>query len=176
MAQILVLHMWSIQEEPVQTNGEHPVTRSGGTLYSIGEAADLLKVSIPLLRLYEREGLILPLRKSSRHRLYSATDLERIRCIREMINEQKVSIEGIKRLLALIPCWKIKNCPEDQRSSCKAFTSPTAPCWLQTGRTWDCKSAVCRVCPVYETYASCSQLKPTIVKYTTDGVSAQAAG
>jgi len=141
-------------------------TKTNGLQYSIGEAADLLKVSIPLLRLYEREGLVLPMRKSSRHRLYSANDLNRIRCIREMINDHKVSIEGIKRLLALIPCWKIKGCPEDARNSCKAFASQTAPCWLATERSWDCKSAVCRVCPVYVTYADCNSLKQTIIECT----------
>ena len=147
---------------------EQSASKTNGLLYSIGEAADLLKVSIPLLRLYEREGLVLPMRKSSRHRLYSASDLNRIRCIREMINDHKVSIEGIKRLLALIPCWKIKGCPEEARNTCKAFTSQMAPCWLETDRSWDCKSAVCRVCPVYENYANCGSLKQTIIECTIE--------
>jgi DNA-binding transcriptional MerR regulator len=35
------------------------------TLFSIGEAADILGISVPTLRLYEREGLIILIRKKS---------------------------------------------------------------------------------------------------------------
>lgn len=91
------------------------------TLYTIGEAADILGVSIPTIRMYEREGLIIPHRKHSKHRRFSQNDVERIRCIRTMINHDKVSIAGIRRLLSLIPCWKILNCSPDERESCAAF-------------------------------------------------------
>lgn len=132
-------------------------------LYSIGEAADILGVSVPTLRLYEREGLILPRRKSSRHRLYSETDLERIRCLRETINKKKVSIAGIKRLLALIPCWKIKNCPAEVRDACPAFLTGETPCWAVLNKPWQCSNAECRLCPVYSEVADCDKIKKTII-------------
>ena len=136
------------------------------TLYSIGEAADVLGISIPTIRLYERLGLIIPLRRPTRHRRFSHADLERIRSLRKMINEEKVSIEGIKHLLALIPCWRIKNCPDGVRQSCFAFTDHTAPCWMQTKKTWDCKSAECRICPVYANVSDSFTLKAAIAQYT----------
>jgi MerR family transcriptional regulator, heat shock protein HspR len=136
------------------------------TQYSIGEAADLLGVSVPTLRLYEREGLILPLRKSSRHRLYSRTDLARIRCLRETINTQKVSIAGIKRLLALIPCWKIHNCTIHERESCPAFVDTETPCWSVPQKPGACGTADCRMCSVYQEVADCNTLKRTIVNLT----------
>jgi len=136
------------------------------TQYSIGEAADLLGVSIPTLRLYEREGLILPLRKTSRHRLYSRTDLERIRCLRETINLKKVSIAGIKRLLALIPCWKIHNCSAGEREACPAFLDTETPCWSVPQKPGACGTADCRSCPVYFEVADCSTIKRTIVNLT----------
>ena len=82
--------------------------KTGQRLYTIGEAADLIGVSVPTIRMYEREGLIIPLRKASRHRLFADHDLQRIRCIRRTINTEKVSIAGIRRMMALIPCWKMK--------------------------------------------------------------------
>ncbi|MCZ6776906.1 MAG: MerR family DNA-binding transcriptional regulator [Ignavibacteria bacterium] len=75
-------------------------SKASDSLYTIGEAADVLGVSVPTIRMYEREGLIIPYRKRSRHRRFSAGGLERIRC-----------------LLALIPCWSIRNCPEDERKN-----------------------------------------------------------
>ena len=56
-------------------------------------------------------------------------DLERIKCIRKAINEDKMGIEGISRMLALIPCWAIVNCSEKDRKNCEAFDRYTKPCW-----------------------------------------------
>lgn len=138
---------------------------------TIGEAADLLGVSVSTLRMYEREGLIITYRRGSKHRRFSETDIERIRCMREMINKEKVSIAGIKRLLSLIPCWKIKNCPEEVQALCPAFKQHSDPCWMVSQKPWECKNAECRVCPVYTNVASCTTLKLTIAKFTLTGTS-----
>ncbi len=136
------------------------------TLYTIGEAADILGISIPTIRMYEREGLIIPNRKRSKHRRFSLADIERIRCIRHMINHEKVSIAGIRRLLSLIPCWTIKNCPPDERMKCEAFQRHDTPCWMASRKSWECRSAECRTCIVYTTIASCEALKRTIANCT----------
>lgn len=138
-------------------------------LYSIGEAADLLGISIPTIRLYEQQGLIIPIRKSSRHRRFSTADLNRIRSVRRMINVEKISIEGLKRMLSLIPCWTIRSCPEKVRSACPAFSQHEAPCWMVTNKRWDCKSAECRICPVYTEVADSAALKHTIAIHTLAG-------
>lgn len=139
---------------------------TGQRLYTIGEAADLIGVSVPTIRMYEREGLIIPLRKASRHRLFAEHDLQRIRCIRKTINTEKVSIAGIRRMMALIPCWKMKGCPEEARQECQAFRDQNAPCWMSTRKTWLCKSQECRVCKVYVETSDCSQLKRTLQQYS----------
>lgn len=133
---------------------------------TIGEAADLLGVSIPTLRMYEREGLIIPHRRGSKHRRYSEDDIERLRCMREMISKEKIGIEGIKRLLSLIPCWRIKNCPEEVRVSCFSFKQHSEPCWMVSEKTWECKDAECRLCPVYTNVPDCASLKDTIARLT----------
>jgi MerR family transcriptional regulator/heat shock protein HspR len=135
-------------------------------LRSIGETADILGISVPTLRLYEREGLVLPHRRQSRHRRFSDSDIERVRCIREMIRKQRVSIGGIKHLLSLIPCWKMKSCPEDVRCSCPAFVQQSEPCWTVSGKSWECRDAECRSCPVYTGFTGCAALKNTIALYT----------
>jgi MerR family transcriptional regulator/heat shock protein HspR len=130
-------------------------------LYTIGEAAGALGISLPTLRLYEREGLLIPIRKPSGHRLYTEGDLERVRCIRKTINEDKVSIAGMRRLLAVLPCWKVKGCPEEIRNSCPGFHTPETPCWIVTPRLWKCATAQCRSCPVYLN-ADCHKIKSTV--------------
>jgi MerR family transcriptional regulator, heat shock protein HspR len=136
--------------------------------FTIGEAADILEVSVPTIRMYEREGLIIPFRKDSRHRRFSSSDIERIRCMRRMITEEKVSIAGIRRILALIPCWKIKDCPQEAREKCSAYMQVNAACWSASRKAWHCKSADCRQCTVYNSIADCHALKSTIAKYTNN--------
>ena len=132
-------------------------------LHSIGEAASLVGVSIPTLRLYEREGLVLPRRKPSRHRLYSRDDIERVKCLRHVISEKKISIQGIKHLLAMTPCWQIKECPREVRERCPAFRNVERPCWLVEGRPTPCGNAWCGDCPVYRDNADCTTVKSRII-------------
>ncbi len=137
-------------------------------LYPIGTAARMLNVSVHTLRLYEREGLILPHRKDTGHRLYSNADIERVRCIRESINNKKISIEGIKTIYSLIPCWNIKKCPEAERNSCQAFLNHSNPCWSYDHKDNVCVSD-CRECIVYKNFSDCKAIKDNIVKLTTNG-------
>ena len=132
------------------------------TLYTIGEAADILGVSIPTIRMYEREGLIIPHRKRSKHRRFSQDDIERIKGLRVMINREKVSIAGIRRMLSLIPCWTIKDCPPEKRATCDGYRQHDAPCWMVSGKSWQRRSDECRECLVYRDNGSCQKLKETI--------------
>jgi MerR family transcriptional regulator/heat shock protein HspR len=152
-----------LSEQPANPDTGHEV------LYTVGEAADLVGVSIPTLRMYEREGLIITARRQSRHRRYTQPDIDRLRGVRNLIRKEKISIAGIRHLLALIPCWTIKNCPEATRALCGAFQQTDAPCWMASGRSWDCKSAECRSCPVYVQVADCQTLKTTIASLAGEG-------
>lgn len=29
-----------------------------------------------------------------------------------------------------VPCWVMRNCPEERRENCAAFKTPALPCWL----------------------------------------------
>ncbi|HAS54745.1 MAG TPA: MerR family transcriptional regulator [Nitrospiraceae bacterium] len=100
-------------------------------LYTMGVAARLVGTTAQTLRLYEKHGLITPTRER-RNRLYTENDIKWLRCIRELIHSKKISIEGIKKLLDYAPCWEIKDCPDDRRQSCTAFTDKGKPCWELT--------------------------------------------
>jgi len=112
-------------------------------LYTMGVAAKLVGTTAQTLRLYEKHGLILPTRER-RNRLYTENDIKWLRCIRELIHSKKISIEGIKKLLDYAPCWEIKDCPDERRMACTAFTDKSKPCWETTRcrKENDCSTCV----------------------------------
>jgi MerR family transcriptional regulator, heat shock protein HspR len=132
-------------------------------LYSISVAAKLLEVSVHTLRMYEREGLIVPYKKESSHRLYSQADIDRLRGIRVAINECKISINGIKSLYSMIPCWHIVKCSADDRKACDAFVSHSNPCWSFNHKNNKCGNMDCRECTVYKDYKECRSIKQSII-------------
>ena len=135
---------------------------SSTPVYTISTTARLLGISIHTLRMYEREGLIIAYKKDSGHRLYSQNDIERLECIRSAINKNKISIAGIKTIYSLIPCWKIVNCPEEQRMNCPAYSAHTKPCWAFDHKRNVCSSRICRECIVYKDFSDCTKIKSSI--------------
>jgi MerR family transcriptional regulator/heat shock protein HspR len=95
-------------------------------VYPIGVAARLLGVHPRTLRIYENEGLIDPAHIGSR-RLFSTNDIQWIRCLRSYIHEEGISIPGLKKLLSLVPCWEVANCPPDVHEHCQARVDRARP-------------------------------------------------
>jgi MerR family transcriptional regulator/heat shock protein HspR len=135
-------------------------------VFSISTAAKLLDVSVHTLRMYEREGLIIPFKKDSSQRLYSRSDIDRVECIRRAINESKISIAGIKTIFAMIPCYKIKMCNE-KRHACSAYTVHSKPCWTLKHDNNFCTGKDCRTCEVYMQYANCQTIKEKFFELLT---------
>ncbi len=127
--------------------------------YTIREAAKMLDVSDHTLRLYEREGLIAPYKKESSHRLYSESDIERLKSIRDAIVVRKMNIAGIRALYSLIPCWDIVKCSDEERSRCSAYQKNFMPCWTYDHDDNVCSDRACRLCPVYKEYSDYDKLK-----------------
>jgi MerR family transcriptional regulator, heat shock protein HspR len=116
-------------------------------LYPISIAAELVGTTDQTLRLYEKHGLVMPSRRN-KNRYYSDNDIKWIKCVRALIHDKKISIEGVKKLLDYAPCWEIRECPETKRSSCSAYIDRSKPCWELT-RT-RCKNGIeCDTCVVY---------------------------
>lgn len=95
-------------------------------LYPIGVAARLLNVHPRTLRIYEDEGLIKPAHSGSR-RMFSENDVQWVRCLRSLIHEEGISIPGLKKLLALAPCWEIAGCPGEINACCSARVDWACP-------------------------------------------------
>ncbi len=125
---------------------------SNEPLLGIGLTAKKLGVSPELLRLYEREGLIITHKTKSGHRLYSERDLEWIDCFRKQITDNRMNIAGIRMLLALMPCWDLKSkCTKTDCQNCKAYKNSNIVCWTLTDQgSKICQKASCRECEVYK--------------------------
>ena len=137
-------------------------------LYSIGKTAKLLNISVHTLRMYEREGLIVPFKKSTSHRLYSHSDIEKINCIRSAINDKKLSIAGIKLVYSLIPCWDIVKCSLEEKINCEAYNKNSDPCWTFKHKDNVCANSSCRDCLVYREFTDCHKVKESIRNLTRE--------
>ena len=67
--------------------------------YVISVAAQILGVHPQTLRLYEREGLVEPKRSGGKIRLYSESDIEKVRCIMRLTNDLGVNLAGAEAIL-----------------------------------------------------------------------------
>ncbi len=134
-------------------------------LFPIGTVAKMFDVSVATLRLYESEGLIIPQKSKGKHRLYSQSDITRIRCIRNLLEERGLNFAGIRLMLSTIPCWELKPCSEEDRKNCDAYYKSLVPCWLVEHKGEKCKNEDCSLCPVYQNSSECSNIKVILKKY-----------
>ena len=74
---------------------------SGRGVFMISVAAELAEMHPQTLRMYEQRGLICPQRSPKGTRLYSQTDVDRLRRIQEMTTELGLNLAGVERVLAL---------------------------------------------------------------------------
>ena len=139
-----------------------PIDEPHAPVFTIGVVAEMLDVSVPTIRKYEDAHLIVPYRTESNHRRYSPKDVEILKCVRHMIEDFGVSISGIGRLLALLPCWEIRGCSEEDRRHCDAYYNEDIPCWSARFKQGTCIEDECRECAVYDKASRISHIKDII--------------
>lgn len=136
----------------------------------IGVVAQRFRVSVDLLRLYEREGLLLSLKSAGGTRYFTEHDYAWIGTIIQVVRQARLNFAGIRHLLAITPCWKINNCSNIGKNGCQVIQDRTQPCWVNAGR---CairpKDACggeqdCYFCPVYRSAASNEDLNALLAK------------
>jgi MerR family transcriptional regulator/heat shock protein HspR len=71
-------------------------------VYMIGVAAQLCGVHPQTLRQYERIGLVVPARVGAKNRLYSETDIRRVRRIQHLTQDMGVNLAGVELILRLL--------------------------------------------------------------------------
>ena len=135
-------------------------------IFPIGVAAKVLDLSPSTLRMYESEGLLLPYKTTTNMRLFTQEDIEWVRFIRNLIKKKKLSVEGIRRILALIPCWKITECGDEKQNDCMAFKSSDKPCWTFKNGNSICENFECRTCAVYRNASQAFDTKKMLSTYT----------
>jgi MerR family transcriptional regulator/heat shock protein HspR len=67
----------------------------------ISVAAELTGVHPQTLRIYERKMLVQPMRSPGGTRLYSDADIERLRLIQKLTQEEGINLAGVMRILEL---------------------------------------------------------------------------
>lgn len=70
-------------------------------LYMISVAADLAGVHPQTLRIYERKCLISPKRSSGNTRLYSQADVDRLREIQRLTQEEGINLAGVMQIIEM---------------------------------------------------------------------------
>src|SRR3954452_14645158 len=70
-------------------------------VFMISVAAELAEMHPQTLRMYEARGLITPKRSPKNTRLYSQSDVERLRRIQQMTSEEGLNLAGVETVLEL---------------------------------------------------------------------------
>ncbi|CAN5208805.1 hypothetical protein BH23CHL1_BH23CHL1_21200 [soil metagenome] len=87
--------------------------RESEPLYVISVASRLLQLHPQTLRKYERVGFIAPSRTTGNLRLYSAEDIDRLRQIKQLVDERGVNLAGVE--MALDVTKRVRSMQEELR-------------------------------------------------------------
>jgi len=118
-------------------------------VYTLSTTSELSGIPVHSIRQYIDKGLIIPFKKESSRNLFSQVDILRLKYIHKLLNESGLNISWIRMLLALLPCWAIRQCSVTEREICQAFHSVAYPCWEASEKGTGCKNTNCRECEVY---------------------------
>jgi MerR family transcriptional regulator/heat shock protein HspR len=128
---------------------ENSLVESTTPVYTLGTTSFLSGIPVHSIRQYIERGLIIPFRKESNRHLFSQVDILRLKYIHKLLDIDGLNISGIRSLLALIPCWAIRKCSDNEREKCQAYHSNDFPCWESSEKGTLCKNTNCKECVVY---------------------------
>lgn len=123
----------------------------------IGVVARYFGVSVDLLRLYEREGILIPLKSPKGTRYFTRRDYPWIATVLRLVREARLNFAGIRHLLALLPCREIRGCDGNSKSICSRDAGAADPCWVH--KSCCTPEGDCYLCEVYRSAAKCENLK-----------------
>ncbi len=89
-------------------------------VYTIGIAAEFLAVCPATLRLWEKKGIVKPAR-IGKNRFYSKYDIDRLECIKFLLQKRRINIAGVKEILEIKFCWEGRNCSKEVRKNCSVY-------------------------------------------------------
>jgi len=130
-------------------------------LVKIGTVARKFEISVDLLRLYEREGLLIPVKSEKGTRYFTTVDFDWINTLLRLVRDAGLNFAGIRHLLALLPCWELQECGTNGTRTCPAKAHATEPCWIKHSCCQP--ERVCYTCDVYRSAPSCTNLRPLLL-------------
>jgi MerR family transcriptional regulator/heat shock protein HspR len=139
-------------------------TEANRPILTLSITSQLSGIPAHSIRQYIDRGLLIPYKLDSSRHLFSQNDINRLKNINILINERGLNIAGIKAILAMVPCWAIHKCPEQNKQNCGAYNVDFVPCWEASEKGRVCKNENCRDCEVYTCLSNSIELKSVIRK------------
>jgi MerR family transcriptional regulator/heat shock protein HspR len=133
-------------------------------VYTLGVTSRISGVPAHSIRQYVDMGLIIPFKLESGRHLFSESDIRRLQLIRDLIHKRGLNFAGVRSLMAMLPCWAIRNCSETDRTTCGAYTEDFTPCWEASNKGRHCRNENCRDCSVYQSLDIRSGIKSVLKK------------
>lgn len=128
---------------------------SAKPLYAMAVAATLTETTPRMLREYEKAGFIKPARVNGQRR-YSNNDIQFIKNIKFYLDESGMTINGLKLLYMMAPCWEIKQC---NQPACPAYGNYRQKCWEAIKGSGEANARTCQGCPIHLTYKKNRSMK-----------------
>ncbi|HOO97337.1 MAG TPA: MerR family transcriptional regulator [Caldisericia bacterium] len=86
----------------------------------VSVASEMVGVCERTLRLWEKHGLIEPARNPNNdRRLYSFSDIERLKYIKRLLDEEGLNISGVKKFLDFFNTCEDKGCSNVEKCRCR---------------------------------------------------------
>jgi MerR family transcriptional regulator/heat shock protein HspR len=104
---------------------------------------------------------LIPIKSPKGTRYFTEADYVWIGTVLRLVREARLNFAGIRHLLALLPCYEIRNCGFEQKEKCPITKDATTPCW--NNRACCSNNAECYTCPVYRSAPACQNLKALLV-------------
>jgi len=133
-----------------------------GAVYTLGIASQLSGIPAHSIRQYIEKGLLIPFKRDSMRHLFSMNDISRLKHIHHLIQDRGLNFAGIRALLSMVPCWKIKECAKKDSQECKGILMAYQPCWEASKKSLACKNENCRECEVYTCLSNSAELKSVL--------------
>ncbi len=129
----------------------------------IGTVARHFDISPDLLRLYERAGLLIPMKSPRGVRYFTKRDYPWIETIRRLVHNSRLNLADIRHILASLPCWRIRHCGFEKKNECPLISDGWQPCWMNRAICPVVSPRVaCYSCRVYRSAPNCAALKAVL--------------
>ena len=98
----------------------------------IGGVARHFNISVDLLRLYEREGLLIPIKSSKGTRYYTERDYPWIETLMRLVRDYRLNFAGVRHLLAFCRAGTFANVTPPKETSAPLPQSLPIPAGFTT--------------------------------------------